>query len=113
VSVHSTLAEDSSLLWYDAALLGTWTENTAKRGYEAGTKKGASDQLVADEPKGTHVRGPYEETDEAQTRAVWQRITALHVSYYLSFSRFCPILLIWTKNSHVGLQLDISSPQCT
>lgn len=37
---------------------------------EQGQKKGASDQLVADEPKGTHVKGLYKETDEALTRAV-------------------------------------------
>jgi len=54
-------------------------------------KKGASDQLVADEPIGTHVRGLCAETDEALTRAVWQRVTALHVSYSLSLisAPFC------------------------
>jgi hypothetical protein len=53
--------------------------------------KGTPDQLVADQPIETHVRGLYAETDEALTGAVQWRVTALHVSQYLSFSRLSPV----------------------
>jgi len=67
-------------------LLHCWVhelQTLPKEVMELGQKE-ASDQLVADEPKGTHVRGLYGETDEALTTAVQQRVTALHVSHSLS-----------------------------